>query len=116
PHRRQMAKYFSHIAVPEGSNNDNPFQHRGAPPTAAKNAANQISATAAANGTDFNPEQEQHTGCVLGIGLCAYRAPDGSDGFLTLPGDDVQITYPTVAKPPKVQSDPFTVVDFYESK
>ena len=27
----------------------------------------------ASEGTDFDPAKEQHTGCVLGIGLCAYR-------------------------------------------
>jgi lipoprotein-releasing system permease protein len=117
PHRRQMAKYFSRIAVPEGSLNEDPFQRRGASNnTAAKDAAGQVGGTAAAVGTDFDPEKEQHTGCVLGIGLCGFHAADGSDNFLALPGDDVQITYPTAAKPPKVQSDPFTIVDFYESK
>ncbi len=64
----------------------------------------------------FDPAKEQHIGCVLGIGLCAYRNADDSDGFLVLPGDDVQICYPTAAKPPKVLPASFTVVDFYESK
>jgi len=36
----------------------------------------------------FDPAKEQHIGCVLGIGLCAYRSTDGTDGFLALPGDD----------------------------
>jgi lipoprotein-releasing system permease protein len=116
PHRRQMAKYFSHIAVPEASRNEDPFLRRGTSNTAANDAASQIGGTAANVGTDFNPEKEQHTGCVIGIGLCSYSAPDGPENFLALPGDDVQITYPTAAKPPKVQSDPFTIVDFYESK
>ena len=44
-----------------------------------------------------------------------YRALDGSDGFLALPGDDVEISYPTAAKPPKGDAK-FTCVDFYESK
>ena len=30
--------------------------------------------------------REQHTGCVLGIGLCAYRTLDGADGFLAAAG------------------------------
>jgi lipoprotein-releasing system permease protein len=33
-----------------------------------------------------------------------------------LPGDDVEITYPTAGTPPKPLSAKFTVVDFYESK
>ena len=53
---------------------------------------------------------------MLGIGLCAYRTLDGADGFLALPGDDVEISYPTAGTPPKVLSAKFTVVDFYESK
>lgn len=117
PHRRQMSRYFSHIAVPEASQKEDPFQRRGTSNNSAANdAASQIGGTAANVGTDFNPEKEQHTGCVIGIGLCGYHAQDGSENFLALPGDDVQITYPTAAKPPKVQSDPFTIVDFYESK
>ncbi len=53
---------------------------------------------------------------MLGIGLCAYRTLDGADGFLALPGDDVEISYPTAGKPPRVLSAKFTFVDFYESK
>ena len=33
-----------------------------------------------------------------------------------MPGDDVKLTFPTVGQPPKVVSDNFTIVDFYESK
>ena len=35
---------------------------------------------------------------------------------MVLPGDDVKLTFPTVGTPPKVVSDNFTIVDFYESK
>jgi lipoprotein-releasing system permease protein len=94
------------VSVPEGST-DNPFQ-RLAEAEAGKGGD--------AEGTDFDPTREQHVGAVLGIGLCAYRTLEGTDGFLTLPGDDVEISYPTAAKPPKVLSAKFTVVDFYESK
>ena len=45
-----------------------------------------------------------------------FACRDGSDGFLALPGDDVEISYPTSSKPPKVLSAKFTCVDFYESK
>lgn len=67
-------------------------------------------------GQVFDPAKEQHTGLVLGIGLGSYRAPNGQDRFLVLPGDDVNITVPTAGSPPKGVSDKFTVVDFYESK
>jgi len=106
-HRRRKAQFTQRVVVPEGSLDGNPFAHVGAADSADGNNA---------RGTYFDPAREQHTGCVLGIGLCAYRALDGSDGFLAVPGDDVKISYPTAAKPPKVLSDTFTIVDFYESK
>lgn len=119
-HRRRKAAFARPIVVPEGSLDANPFLRRRAESDAAASQAaedtrNPVGASAP-GGTDFDPAREQHTGCVLGIGLCAYRALDGSDGFLALPGDDVKISYPTAAKPPKVLSDVFTIVDFYESK
>ena len=116
-YRKRKAQYMSRISAPEGSLNDDPFQKRGAlPNSAAKEAIGQIGATADDQGSTFDPTKEQHIGCVLGIGLCAYHNADNSDGFLVLPGDDVQICYPTAAKPPKVLPASFTVVDFYESK
>jgi lipoprotein-releasing system permease protein len=102
-HREHNAQLTQRFVAPDGSL-DNPFG-------AADSAAGVFG-----SGPNMDPASDQHTGCVLGIGLCAYRALDGSDGFLAIPGDDVQISYPTAAKPPKVQSDPFTIVDFYESK
>jgi lipoprotein-releasing system permease protein len=60
--------------------------------------------------------KEQFTGIVPGIGLASFRSRDGTDQFLTLPGDDVKITFPTAGTPPKAVSDTFTIVDFYESK
>jgi lipoprotein-releasing system permease protein len=107
-HRRYQAQSRQQFVAPAGSLDENPFTRS----SEAASAAGAINAPI----TDFDPAREQHTGCVLGIGLCAYRALDGSDGFLAVPGDDVKISYPTTAKPPKVQSDPFTIVDFYESK
>jgi lipoprotein-releasing system permease protein len=59
---------------------------------------------------------ETSTGIVMGIALASFRARDGSDRFLVLPGDDVKITVPTAGAPPKAVSDTFTIVDFYESK
>ena len=59
---------------------------------------------------------EQHIGCVLGVGLCSHVTSDREMKFFALPGDDVEIRYPTAGKPPKPLSAKFTVVDFYESK
>lgn len=64
----------------------------------------------------FEPAKEQHPGTVLGIALTSFRDHDGEDHFLVLPGDDVQLIFPTAGSPPKVIYDSFTVVDFYESK
>lgn len=60
--------------------------------------------------------KEQFTGIVPGIGLASFRNRQGVDQFLSLPGDDVKITFPTAGTPPKAVSDNFTIVDFYESK
>jgi lipoprotein-releasing system permease protein len=67
-------------------------------------------------GTDFDASQEQHTGLVVGIGLCGFRGADGSDQFVALPGDDVRVSFPKASLPPDVISEFYTVVDFYESK
>ncbi len=67
-------------------------------------------------GRDFDPTVEQHPGIVLGIGLCSFRSSDGTDLFVALPGDDVRVSFPTSSQPPKVISDSYTIVDFYESK
>src|SRR4051812_1801237 len=114
--RRRKARFSSRVQVADGAI-DNPFS---APKKSTGDAATGNAAIAdgapAAEGTEFDPSKEQHPGCVLGIGLCAFRMSDGSDGFLALPGDDVEISYPTSSKPPKVLSAKFTCVDFYESK
>jgi len=67
-------------------------------------------------GRTFDPAREQFTGIVPGIGLASFRDSSGIDRFLVLPGDDVKITFPTAATPPKAVTDTYTVVDFYESK
>lgn len=64
----------------------------------------------------FDPAVRQNAGAVLGIALSAVRLPNGEDGLLLLPGDDVKLTFPTAGAPPQAISDTFTVVDFYESK
>lgn len=64
----------------------------------------------------YDPGTEQAAGAFLGIALSSIRLKEGQEHFLVQPGDDVQLTFPTVGMPPKVQYDVFTVVDFYESK
>ncbi|MFP6668625.1 MAG: FtsX-like permease family protein [Pirellulales bacterium] len=66
-------------------------------------------------GRDFDRATEQYTGIVLGIALSRFRTDDG-DHFLTLPGDDVTLTFPTTDTPPQAVNATFTIVDFYESK
>jgi lipoprotein-releasing system permease protein len=78
-------------------------------------AVNPLGATAP-EGEEFDPAREQHAGCVLGIGLCVYHRADGGEQFLALPGDDVELTYPSAGRPPRPLSAKFTVTDFYESK
>lgn len=69
-----------------------------------------------AQGEIFDPAVDQFDGLILGIAIASFRSSDGRDHFLAMPGDDVQLTFPTVGTPPKAESMPFTVVDFYESK
>lgn len=90
-------------------------------------AANEIAVAADARPADpfatpkseenvFNPAKEQHTGLVLGIALSTFRDQANKERFLLMPGDDVQLTFPSAGNPPKAINDYFTVVDFYESK
>jgi lipoprotein-releasing system permease protein len=64
----------------------------------------------------FDMARRQRTGLVLGIQLASIRNELGEEDFLVLPGDDVQVTVPTVGRPPKAVSRSFTIVDLYESK
>ncbi len=64
----------------------------------------------------YDPAVEQSPGVVLGIGLASFRGHDGDDRFLLLPGDDVKVTFPNAANPPRPVDASFTVVDFYESR
>jgi lipoprotein-releasing system permease protein len=64
----------------------------------------------------FDPAQQQHTGVVLGLAMASFRTSDGQDRFRIIPGDDVKIAFLSAGQPPKIGSDDFTVVDFYESK
>lgn len=72
----------------------------------------------------FDPKRDQHPGIILGIGIASQRKrvtnEEGEDEvidlFLVRPGDDIQLTFPTAGSPPRAETAPFTVVDFYESK
>jgi lipoprotein-releasing system permease protein len=72
----------------------------------------------------FDMAKQQNTGVVLGIAMASMRVlkdkdnPNGGseDRFWVLPGDDVKLTFPTAGMPPKIGSESFTIVDFYESK
>jgi lipoprotein-releasing system permease protein len=68
----------------------------------------------------FNPEKDQYTGIILGIAMGCVRQRDAHgkvrDVYLCRPGDDVQVAFASAGMPPKVISQNFTVVDFYESK
>ncbi len=78
--------------------------------------APKLTAEAEPQGRDFDMATEQHVGVVLGIGVCGFRAADGSDHFVALPGDDVRVSFPKASLPPEAISEFYTIVDFYESK
>jgi lipoprotein-releasing system permease protein len=73
-------------------------------------------ASSSEEGRDFDPATEQHTGIVLGIGICLARMEDGTEQFYGLPGDDVKVAFPLAVMPPEIVGQEYTVVDFYESK
>jgi lipoprotein-releasing system permease protein len=69
----------------------------------------------------FDPMVQQHSGIIMGIAIASRKVKDPetgvvTDAFLCQPGDDVQISFPTVGSPPKIVADACTIVDFYESK
>ena len=68
---------------------------------------------------EFDPEQEQYPGIVLGIATCSTRHRDEADEvrdhFYCRPGDDVRLMFPNAAEETKVVNQKFTVVDLYES-
>jgi lipoprotein-releasing system permease protein len=98
-HRRRKAQRMQRVVAPDGLPTNDPFAPK-----------------APVNEAEFDPTQKTNPGAVLGFGLCSYRALDGTDQFLALPGDDIEISYPTIGQPPRVNSARFTIVDFYESK
>ena len=48
--------------------------------------------------------------------MSSFRRADGEEHFRVLPGEDIQLSFYTAGAPPKIVSDKFTIVDFYESK
>ena len=102
-YRRWMSAWQKSIEPAEKRPVSNPAQ-----------VADPFAATTPAN--VFDPGKEQHTGVVLGMSLASFRNAEGEDRFLVVPGSDVQLMLPTAGTPPKIVSDNFTVVDFYESK
>jgi lipoprotein-releasing system permease protein len=93
-----------------------PVTPQAADPAAPAPPADPFRAAVPEQGRTMDPAREQFTGIVPGIGLASFPDAKGVHRFLFLPGDDVKITFPTAGTPPKVGTDTFTVVDFYESK
>lgn len=94
------------------ADNQHPVESRPINPFLARDSAS------ASSEDEFDPARDTHTGIVVGKGLISvYRG--GTDRFLIVPGDDVQITAPNAPGPgsvPKGATGSFTVVDVYESK
>ncbi len=68
----------------------------------------------------FNPNRDQYTGIILGIGLASRYVIDPETGekhelFMLRPGDDLSITLPTAGDNPQPVIDNCTLVDFYSS-
>jgi len=81
-----------------------------------QNATNPFDRGQPQKATVVDASKEQLPGTILGIALASFRDQGGTDRFLLLPGDDVKITCPNAGMPPKIVSESFTIVDFYESK
>jgi lipoprotein-releasing system permease protein len=102
---------------PAAAPHDAPPDPLRAAPTPPADVARDPFAAAGDAGAVFDPARQQHTGCVVGIALASYRRPgEDVEHFLLMPGDDVQLTFPNAATPPRAISYHFTVVDFYASK
>lgn len=69
----------------------------------------------------FDEAKDQYTGIIVGMALASRRVRSPTTGevedvFLCRPGDNLQITVPTVGAPPRPVYEICTVVDLYESK
>ena len=65
---------------------------------------------------DFDPATEQHAGIVLGIGVCGLSHGRRQRPLPRPARRRRAVTFPTAASRPKVISEFYTIVDFYESK
>ncbi len=67
----------------------------------------------------FDPEEDQHTGIILGIAISKRKTLDEAgnkkDFYMVRPGDDVQLMFATVGQNAKPVSENCTLVDFYSS-
>ena len=67
----------------------------------------------------FDPEQDQHTGIILGLAISKRKTLDEAgnkkDFYMVRPGDDVQLMFATVGQNAKPVSENCTLVDFYSS-
>lgn len=117
------------VAFPEADGVGSPFLEPNpeAPPRDAPISPPPVHAPAEATTEDlttvvpqFDELHDQHPGIILGISVSSVRRRlEGGaveDFFLSVPGDDVTLTFPNAGTPPKPISDTFTLVDFYESK
>jgi lipoprotein-releasing system permease protein len=109
-HRRSTSPRPTTTAVSQDSRQSNDKN--------AKSSGPKVAPFGPVSSAQFDPTKQQHTGAVLGIAMASYRDKNGADHFFAVPGDDVKIAlFSTPANlPPQIQSDNFTVVDFYESK
>lgn len=67
---------------------------------------------------EFDRAKETFTGIVLGISTCSVRMRnmenEVQDYYYCVPGDDVQLMFPSASENTKVIDERFTVVDLYE--
>ncbi|MCC9657701.1 ABC transporter permease [Rhodopirellula halodulae] len=74
---------------------------------------------AGAEPVEFDPENEQYPGIILGISTCSNKTRDAEgnvvDHYYCRPGDDIRMMFPNASDNPKVVNQKFTVVDLYES-
>ena len=100
--------------------NVQPASTTSAPPADPTIPVDPYGTRASAQSVAFDPSQEQHTGIIVGIALCAVRARDAEgevhDYYLCRPGDDVEVIFPTAGASMKPANSFFTIVDFYESQ
>ena len=101
-HRRRVAEFNRRM--------------EGEPATAAEPISDSPFATSEPVGTTFDPSTQQHTGAVVQLRLCAHTQAEGGRAFHMMPGDDIQITFPSAGRLPELRPYKLTIVDLYDSK